>query len=248
MGFKIQYTNVNTSGTTWDILPDGKTLVQPFTAIKGLGDKAIEQIVNNRPFEVIEDFLFNDNIVYSKLNKKALDVLCRSGALDVLKDDRFSGGKHFWSCVASDRPKNKKRLHENIELYSPEGEFSIEETIENMVNLTGVFPMELVLNKDVTEAIEEYDTPPISKVEKSGQVCWFVPREVIPKKTKTGKDYWIVKVVDSTSTISTIKCWGVRPGLDKIRINRPYLAKVGYSEQWGYSVRSLKQEMKLLAE
>ena len=108
--------------------------------------------------------------------------------------------------------------------------------------------MELVLNKDVTEAIEEYAPPPISKVEKSGQVCWFVPREVIPKKTKTGKDYWIVKVVDSTSTISTIKCWGVRPGLDKIRINRPYLAKVGYSEQWGYSVRSLKQEMKLLAE
>ena len=248
MDFKIQYTNVNTSGSTWDILEDGGTLVQPFTAIKGLGDKAVEQIVNNRPFETIEEFLFNDSIVYSKLNKKALDVLSRAGALDVLRDDRFSGAKHFWSCIAADRPKNKKKLHENIELYLPEGEFSIEEKIENMVNLTGVFPMELVLNKEVTEKIDELAIPPIAKVEKSGQVCWFVPREIIPKKTKTGKDYWIVKAVDSTSTTSTIKCWGVRPGLDKIRINRPYLAKVGYSEQWGYSVRSLKQEMKLLSE
>ena len=29
----------------------------------------------------IEEFLFHDDIVYSKLNKKALDVLVRSGAL-----------------------------------------------------------------------------------------------------------------------------------------------------------------------
>ena len=29
----------------------------------------------------IEEFLFNENIVYSKLNKKALDVLVRSQSL-----------------------------------------------------------------------------------------------------------------------------------------------------------------------
>ena len=33
---------------------------------------------------VIEELIFNENIVYSKLNKKALDVLCRGGALDGL--------------------------------------------------------------------------------------------------------------------------------------------------------------------
>ena len=74
--------------------------------------------------------MFNKDIVYSKLNKKALDVLIRSEALEVLMDDRFTGMKHFWSSVAIDRPKNKKRFHKNIELYAPEGDFTDEEKIE----------------------------------------------------------------------------------------------------------------------
>ena len=91
-GFKIRSLNVNSSGRVWEISEDGTTLIQPLSSVKGLGDSAIDQIVRNRPFNTIEDFLFNENIVYSKLNKKALDVLCRSGALDSLMDDRFTGG------------------------------------------------------------------------------------------------------------------------------------------------------------
>ena len=48
---------------------------------------------------------FHPDVVYSKFNKKALDVLVRSGAMDGLIDDRFAGRKHFWSAVAVDRPK-----------------------------------------------------------------------------------------------------------------------------------------------
>ena len=126
MGFKIQPLDINSSGTVWEISDDGKTLIQPLTSIKGLGDKAIEQILNHRPFNTVEELLFNDDIVYSKLNKKALDVLVRSGTLDSLIDDRFSGRKHFWSAAVVDRPKKEKKLHENIELYRPEGDFTVE--------------------------------------------------------------------------------------------------------------------------
>ena len=94
-GFKIQPVDINYSGRTWGILNED-TLVQPLSAIKGLGDKAIDQILEHRPFKTVDDFLFHDKITYSKLNKKALDVLCRSGAMDSLIDDRFTGAKHFW--------------------------------------------------------------------------------------------------------------------------------------------------------
>ena len=73
---------MNTSGRTWEIDQSGKTLIQPLTSIKGFGESAMEQILNNRPFTDIEDFLFREEVRYAKLNKKAIDALCRAGAMD----------------------------------------------------------------------------------------------------------------------------------------------------------------------
>ncbi len=244
--FKLQPVDVNRSGTVWEISDDGKTLIQPFSSVKGLGDKAMEQIILHRPFETIEDFLFNEEIVYSKLNKKALDVLCRSGALSPLMDERFTGLKHFWSAVACDRPKNKKKFQENIELYAPEGEFTKEETIDNVTSLTGEFPMHLVLDKDVREQLEKHKVPPVGDWDNDLGVAWFIPRQIVPRKTKNGKDYWIVHVLDDTNKITYIKCWGVRAGKDIVHLNHPYMAKLDYDPQWGFSTRSISHTWRLL--
>ena len=244
--FGIQSVDVNKSGTVWEIAEDNKTLIQPLTSLKGLGDKAIEQIMDNRPFNAVEDLLFNENIVYAKLNKKALDVLARSEALNSLVDDRFSGAKHFWSAVVVDKPKNLKKFKENIELYEPEGEFSNEEKIDNLVSLTGIFPMSLVLKDEIMEQLNEYCVPPLGEWDNELGVAWFIPREIIKKKTKNGKPYWIIKTIDDTSTSYGIKCWAVKPERDIIHINRPYMARLDYSEQWGFSTRSIKYNFKLL--
>ena len=245
-GFNIQPIDINTSGSVWEISGDGKTLIQPLTSIKGLGEAAIKQIVDHRPFTTIEEFLFDENIVYGKLNKKAVDVLVRSQALSGLMDDRFSGMKHFWSAVAVDRPKNLKKFIENVELYSPEGDFTDEEKIEYLVSLTGVFPMQLIMSERVREELEQHVVPPLGEFDADLGVAWFVPREVIPKKTKHGKVYWILKATDSTSTLTSIKCWGIDPERDRVHINRPYMAKLDYDAQWGFSTRSLKHNFKLL--
>ena len=50
--------------------------------------------------------------------------MCRAGAMESLMDERFFGDKHFWSAVVVDKPKNKKKLGENIEKYREEGDFS----------------------------------------------------------------------------------------------------------------------------
>ena len=244
-GFSIRSLDVNTSGTQWEINEGGDTLIQPLTSIKGLGDTAVAQLLNNRPFNTPEDFLFNENIIYSKLNKKALDVLCRSGAMDELIDERFTGRKHFWSAMAVDRPKNLKKFHENIEMYRPEGDFTDEEKIEYISSLTGIFPIDMVIDKDVQSKLNHYCVPPIGDWDDDLGVAWFIPREVIKKKTKHGKVYWIVKVIDATSSMTSIKCWGVKEK-DKIHINRPYMAKLDYNEQWGFSTRSMYYNFRLL--
>jgi len=143
----------------WEIGSDDKSLIQPLTSIKGLGDKAVEQILQHRPFNNVEELLFNDDIVYSKLNKKALDVLARCGAMNCLMDERFTGMKHFWSAVAVDRPKKEKDLNDNIELYKPEGDFSDMEKIEYLTGLTGIFPFSLVLKNDVYDSIKKNKIP-----------------------------------------------------------------------------------------
>ena len=246
MGFKIRALDINASGTVWEIAEeDDRTLIQPLTSVKGLGETAIEQILNNRPFASIEDLLFKEEIVYSKLNKKALDVLCRSGALNSISDERFTGMKHLWTAAVVRRPKNLKKLTANIEEYKEEGEFSKEEKVAHLSDLTGVFPLELVLNEETRAFLGDNYVPPIAEHDPNLQLVWFIPREVIERKTKNGKLYWIINVIDSTSNVTSIKCWGVRES-DRVALNRPYLARLDYDEQWGFSTRSIRYNFRLI--
>ena len=246
-GYKIEPLNVNTSGVRWEISKDGKTLIQPLSSIKGLGSTAIAQIIENRPFDTVEEFLFNENIIYSKLNKKAVNALTLSQALNCLMDQRFSGLKHFWSAVAVERPRKEKNLLENIERFEPEGDFTESEKLQHLVNLVGVFPVSSVVDEALQRRLDEMMIPPISEFDQELQVCWFIPREVLQKKTKNGKLFYLVKVIDTNSEENTIKCWGVDPSKDKIYINRPYMARLNWDAQWGFSTRSVRKMFKILA-
>ena len=245
-GFEIAPLDINKSGTVWEISKDGKTLIQPLTSIKGLGMAAIEQVLNNRPFLNAEDLLFREGVSYSKLNKKAMDALCRGGALDNIVDDRFSGRKHFWSTCVVERPKSLKKFNDNLELYEPEGDFSQEEIIQFKTDLTGVFPINLVISIETIERLRDKYIPPISEYDEELQVCWFIPREITARKTKNGKDYWIVNVIDSNNELTRIRCWGVKPHKDKIHLNRPYLARLNYDSNWGFSTYAIGKTFKLL--
>ena len=161
-------------------------------------------------------------------------------------DDRFTGAKHFWSAAAVERPRNQKKLDENIELYKAEGDFSDEEKIEYLVDLTGVFPMERVITGEVLRKLRELYVPPLGEYDPELQLAWFIPRAIIPRKTKNGKDYWIVEGIDDTSTLTKIRCWGVRPEKDRIFLNRPYMAKLSYDPNWGFSTRAIGRTFRLL--
>mgnify|MGYP003322151984 FL=1 len=247
MGYVVEPLNVNTSGVNWEISEDGKTLVQPLTSIKGLGAVAIQQIIEHRPFNTIEEFLFHDKVKYSKLNKKALDALCRAQALNDLVDERFSGLRHFWSATCVDRPRKLKNLEENITKYEMEGDFSEEEKLESLVDLTGVFPISSVITEHVRGKLNELYIPPISEYDPELGVTWFIPRECKLKKSKNGKNFFVVKVIDDNNETNTIRCWGVDPEKDIIHINRPYMARLKYDPNWGFSTFSVRKMFKLLA-
>lgn len=246
-GFKIDRIDVNKSGKVWEIAEDGKTLVQPLSSILGLGDAAIEQILNNRPFNTPEELLFSENIIYSKLNKKCLDALIRSGAVNNLMDDRFTGKKHFWSSIVGlERPQSKKKFKEYIEAFAEEKDFTKEEEIEHLVDLTGTFPIETILTEKASKQFIEYDIKPISETTGTG-VSWFIPRKVVNKKTKFGKDFAIITVIDINNKEVGIKCWGANKSINnKIKFNRLYMGRLDFDEKYGYSTNNYKKDFVLI--
>jgi DNA polymerase-3 subunit alpha len=237
-GFSIRPIDINLSGVSWE-MGAGNELIAPLTTIKGLGEKAIDEIVANRPFETVEELLFNDNITYSKLNKKSLDALCRGGALESLIDDRFTGAQHFWAACCQDRPKNRKKLTENIERYAEAGDFSKDEKIEFLTELTGIFPMSLVVPPDVQMSLEKYCVPPISEFDAELGACWGIPRNVNLRKSSNGKWFAVIDLIDSNSEVTKLRYWGVDKDTirDEILINEVYVIKPQYSEGWGFSTR-----------
>ena len=250
-GYSIKPLNVNTSGRKWSST-DSSTLVAPLTTIKGLGAAAIDEILEKRPFTSVEHLLFDGGVVARRLNKKSLDALTRAEAMSDLMDDRFYGDKHFWSAVVVDKPKNKKRLNENIESYKKEGSFSTAERIMNIQSLTGIYPISMVVPTRALDFLSQMNYPPISEFDFELMQCWCIPIGVEKKLTKNKKPYYIVDVIDINSVQTRVRCWGVsdscyietnklyilqtddqvvhRYGKEKV-INRP----VKFSESWGFS-------------
>jgi DNA polymerase III subunit alpha len=234
-GYKIKPLNINTSGRKWTPIGD-KTLVAPLTTIKGLGDAAIEEIIEKRPFTSVEHLLFDGGVVARKLNKKSLDALTRASAMEDLMDKRFTGDKHFWSAVVVDKPKSKKKLEENIEKYRKEGSFTTAELIQNTQALTGIYPINMVMNARSLKIIDNYKVPPLSEYDLALGVAWCIPIKITTKKTKTGKWFHTIDVIDSNSEVSRLRCWGVNPDVDIIYLNKPYVLKYPkFNETWGFS-------------
>ena len=94
--------------------------------------------------------------------------------------------------------------------------------------------------------LSELHIPPISEFDVDLGAAWFIPRKVNVKRTKNGKEYYILEVIDSNNVLTTIKCWGVNSKKDKIAVNRPYMGRLEYDEQWGFSTRSIGRNFRLL--
>ena len=78
LGIEILPPNVNKSDAEFTPIQD--KILFGLSAIKGVGSKAIESIVENRPFSDIEDFI--KKVDTTKVNKKVLEQLIKSGAMD----------------------------------------------------------------------------------------------------------------------------------------------------------------------
>ena len=77
--------------------------------------------------------------------------------------------------------------------------------------------------------------PPISKFDSVLGVCWGIPRNVNSRKSKNGKWFYVIDLIDSNNKITKVRCWGIDKEKDIIYLNRPYVLKPKYTDSWGFS-------------
>ena len=106
--------------------------------------------------------------------------------------------------------------------------------------------MNLVISHEMIQNLKDKFVPPISEFDQDLELCWFIPRKVTVRKTKRGKEYWILEVIDSNNETEKIRCWGVRPEKDRIHINRPYMSRLQFDPKWGFSTRSVYRNFRML--
>jgi DNA polymerase-3 subunit alpha len=93
LDIKILPPNINKSSIGYEIL-DENTIVMGFTAIKGLGEKAVTELVNKQPYTNFIDIIRKTE--GRTINKSKLEALAMAGAFDCFNIPRkqiFENGK-----------------------------------------------------------------------------------------------------------------------------------------------------------
>ena len=246
LGYKIGKVDINHSQEGWSV-KDGE-LLPPLTMLKGFGEKASMEIFNNRPFDSLEQLLFNENISYQKFNKKSLDVLIRSGSLREFYGEEIKTDKQLYMSCVENRPKTFKQFEKFVKEFESVQEFSLNEQVENEYTITGIYPYHLVMNSKVFSSLVRSGVTGITNFDKNETegVVWGIMRDLKEKKTSTGKTYWILQVTDETGGEEEIKVWGVADSAKSPVLNFPYMLAVSYEDKWGFSMRDFNSSARVL--
>lgn len=264
-GYDIAPVDVNYSGLEWEYSEDVKAFVPPLTSLKGVGDKAVEEIFNFRPYRNLNDLLFDDEGKWknSKLNKTAFISLCKMEAMSSLlefKNGELRNHKQLLEIVIENYATVKKgkygitatqykRALKNGE--SPEliidkllretqhiDDWSRSEKISNYMTLSNDASTALLFPPKLLQKIKEKNVESALNIP-SGEsgIGWFCIVDLINKTTKNGKDFTRLKVVDNDSNSGWIRIWGKFDEDIKYTL---WLAEIKNDPNWGMQTSMAK--------
>ena len=223
MGYKIVNIDINYATKSWTIL-DGKRFMPSFLSCKGIGDAAIDEIMENRPYKSVEEMLWypTGQWRHSKFNKRVLEGLISIKAFDSLdcigENKTFVNYKQMHEVLIIRNNEIKKWTKKNPNVGIDSFKSALTETVEiedwtkremvdNTIKFLGSFnPASLVPDYMISK-FEERGVKPIDELDKS-DVCWFVVTDVKEKKTKNGKPYLLLTASGLAGQTKRIFCWG----------------------------------------
>jgi len=223
MGYKIVPIDINHADKSWTILP-GKKFMPSFLSCKGIGEAAIDEILENRPYKTIDDLLWNKDHKWrhSKFNKRALEALIGIRAFESLgavgNGKVFENYRQMHEVVITNNTavkrwtkKNptagKNNFNELCLTSAGMPAWSRRELADNSVKYLGSFNAGTLIPEAALEKLEKLNISSLDEIS-SKDLYWFLVCETIPKLTKNGRPYLIVTGAGSAGGRHRMFCWG----------------------------------------
>ena len=127
LGIEIKAPDINFSGTSFTVL-DEKTIVTGLAAVKGVGEKAVVNIIQERErhtYKSFADFLFRTSS--SLVRKNVIQPLAKAGCFDNLGITRKNAFEHFNTIRTKANKHHKRIIDEGRDQWSILDDFTIEE-------------------------------------------------------------------------------------------------------------------------
>lgn len=221
IGYTISKPNILKSTDVWEL--EEKTLFPSLSTIKGIGDLAVEELMNIRkqhlPFQDLYDLFYEIETKdlkngktktkrkwrFSKFNKRSLEALIKLEAFDDFgiigkysPNYIFDNYKHMWEIIIGQYDKIKRgnlNFKEEAEKINIL-EWTQEEKIDFQTELLGTFDRELIFDQSVLDFFANNSILPLPDVCEQPQHHWFVITEIDKKIAKTGRSYYQFKITD----------------------------------------------------
>jgi len=269
-GYEFAPADINYSGEEWAYSDEVRGFVPPLSSVKGVGKAAMSEVMDSRPYSDLSDLLFDaeGNWKPSKINKTALAALCKIealGSLSELKTDRLENHKQLLAILTDGKNydalrKGKfgltksqvKRANKHGEILIPILERLISEykhlpdwtrheKIMNYVELTSAVDADLVFPPKLIGRVHEKKLISVHEIPAGERnVAWFCVSEIIKKKTKNGKDFYRLKVINDDYQNMWLRVWGrMNDELDPYTI---WVADIHHDANWGCSTSTYKMK------
>lgn len=214
-GFTIHRPNINESERNFTLKSD-TDIIWGLNWVKNLTDKSIFDIISDRElnggFESVQDFY--NRIGASVLNKRVLEGLVWSGALDdFIEDGSFENRFHLYNYIF-------KTLKKTSKVEPPKQ--SEEELIDREIDYITISFQEMQNFSKTRNDWEErtgIEIDHLFRVEDEGQYnCIGIVDKLENKKTKNGKDYVRITLRDETKILKMVYVWPWKcKGWDSVR-------------------------------
>jgi DNA polymerase III alpha subunit len=233
LGYNLTKADINLSDKEFAVKDQTKELIPSFGSIKGIGSAAQKEIYQYRPYNSIEDLLWNSDALtwrHSKFNKKAMSSLIKLEALDSMglvgTDKPFQNYRQLHHVVvdsaetlkrAISRKKNKNHkevLESLISEAKTITDWSSSEKMEFAKELLGSIETGMIVTPEVRQFFEESDIKSIDDIENQKTIYWAIAQECKFATTKTGKKYCRLKLLGDSGVSYLCFVWNFIPGKD----------------------------------
>jgi len=257
LGYKTVPIDINHAERSWTIL-DGKRFMPSFLSCKGIGEAAVDEIVENRPYHSVDDLLWDKDgkWKHSKFNKRTMQSLIRIRAFDSMNivgpDCTFESYKHMEEVVINNNSDIKKRTKRDPEIGRKMfkqhllesldiGEWSRIEMAEQLVEYLGSCNASNLVSESLLSRFSEMNLVPIDEYN-GKDIYWFIVTGMTPKKTKRGKPYLLLNVAGDSGVNERMFMWNwdKQLAIEKYSI---CVAEIDKSD-FGYATR--QQRVKIL--